>query len=248
MDNTSKFTGKAELYDKFRPSYPKELYDFIFREFGLTERSAVADVGSGTGKFAAPLAATGATVYCVEPNADMRFKAQSLLGGGFVFTDGTAEHTGLSDGCVDLITAAQAFHWFDADAFRAECRRILRPGGRVLLVWNIRRDCGIKDALKLVNEKYCPGFVGFSGGMDGERSERTDAFFGSGHSVRTFDNDAVFENTEEFVGRCFSASYAPKGGEAALAYADALRALYGKFSVGGKLTVPMFSAAYYGSV
>lgn len=173
---------------------------------------------------------------------------RGLLGGGFIFTDGTAEHTGLPDGCVDLVTAAQAFHWFDADAFGAECRRILRPGGRVLLVWNIRRESGIKDALKLVNERYCPDFVGFSGGMDRERSERTDAFFGGGHSVRTFANDEVSENAEDFIGRCFSASYAPKSGEAALAYADALRGLYEKFSVGGKLTVPMFAAAYYGSV
>ena len=80
MDNTEKFTGKADGYEKFRPSYPKELYAFMTRMFGADESIRIADIGAGTGKFARPLIEAGMNVTCVEPNRDMLGVLSSRFG------------------------------------------------------------------------------------------------------------------------------------------------------------------------
>lgn len=97
----------------------------------LTAESTVADIGAGTGKWTARLLPLGCRICAVEPNGSMRREAERLLGGEprLTLLGGSAEHTGLPDASVDCVTAAQAFHWFDRERFRAECRRILTPGG-----------------------------------------------------------------------------------------------------------------------
>lgn len=140
MKNTERFSNRADHYAKYRPSYPREILA-ILREAGLLhDSSVVADVGSGTGKWTEILLETGAKVMAVEPNEPMRQQAEALLGGNPNFTSaaGSAEATGLADHSVDLVTAAQAFHWFDVPAAKREFRRILRTGGGVALIWNDR--------------------------------------------------------------------------------------------------------------
>ena len=113
----------------------------LAREGVLRPSDVVADVGSGTGILTALLLDHGNTVHAVEPNAAMAAEATARLGGNprFHAVAGRAEATGLPDASCDVVTAAQAFHWFDIDPTRREFRRILRPGGAVVLVWNIRR-------------------------------------------------------------------------------------------------------------
>ena len=134
----SRFTGKSQAYASARPGYPPELAEKL-RECGAAGAEA-ADIGAGTGLFTRLLLGLGCTVCAVEPNDEMRAQAQRELGAipGFSCRKGTAEDTGLPDGSVSLVTAAQSFHWFSAAAFRRECLRILRPGGAALLVWNAR--------------------------------------------------------------------------------------------------------------
>ena len=108
-----------------------ELADALPLQAGRT----VVDLGAGTGKFTRLLALTGAYVLAVEPVAEMRARLSELLPGVTV-TAGTAEATGLPDGCADAVVAAQSWHWFqEADAL-AEVERLLRPGGALALVWN----------------------------------------------------------------------------------------------------------------
>ena len=134
MQNTERFTGKSLSYDAGRPDYPAEALDCLAAQCALAPGSVVADIGAGTGKLTRMLLARGWDVAAVEPNADMRAK----LPGAARSIDGTAEATGLPDHSVDAITVAQAFHWFDRAACKAEFARILKPGGKAALFWNNR--------------------------------------------------------------------------------------------------------------
>jgi len=137
---TERFTDRVENYARHRPGYPPELLAAIQEETGLGPGQTVADVGSGTGIFSAALLGLGCRVIGVEPNAAMRAVAEAALPGeDFTSSGGTAEVTGLPDMCADAWCAAQAFHWFDPARARAEARRILRPPGPALLVWNTRK-------------------------------------------------------------------------------------------------------------
>jgi len=138
---THRFSGRVDAYVRYRPGYPPALLDWLREKIGLAPSWDVADVGSGTGLLASVLLANGNRVYGVEPNDAMRAAAERALAGspGFVSVRGTAEATGLPDACVDLVSAAQAFHWFEPAPTRCEWKRILRPNGRALIVFNSRR-------------------------------------------------------------------------------------------------------------
>lgn len=140
MDPTSRFSDRVALYVRYRPDYPEALLRALIEETGLGSSSVVADLGSGTGISAEMLLRSGCQVYGVEPNGPMRRAAEEALGANprFRSVDGRAEATGLANGSVDLVTAAQAFHWFDLPATRVEIARVLRPGGRVAVFWNAR--------------------------------------------------------------------------------------------------------------
>ena len=131
------FTGRAEAYAKGRPGYPKAVIDTIV---GLAQKGAVfADIGAGTGKLTVKLAECEYSVFAVEPNADMRKQLAITLApfSNVKIIDGTAETTTLPDHSVDILTVAHALHWFDLDAFRLECRRIVKPGGWVMAIYNL---------------------------------------------------------------------------------------------------------------
>ena len=120
MDNTQKFSGKSDIYEQARPAYAPALISWLVQTLNLNPDSKIADVGAGTGKLTRQLLELGATVYAVEPNADMRYKAITLLSDypNFQPIAAPAEHATLPDKSVNLITAASAFHWFDAKAFK----------------------------------------------------------------------------------------------------------------------------------
>jgi ubiquinone/menaquinone biosynthesis C-methylase UbiE len=136
-DNTLTFSGKADVYAMARPHYAEAAIDYIL---SITSPDAVfADIGAGTGIFTEELAKRGVEIYAVDPNDDMRTQLNGVL---TPFTNaniinGSAETTMLPDHSVDVITVAQALHWFDLDAFKRECQRILKPGGKVVTVYNI---------------------------------------------------------------------------------------------------------------
>lgn len=133
---TEYFTGLASNYADFRPTYPQAAIDWVLS--GLSQPVTAADIGCGTGISTRLLARSSAQVIGIDPNSDMlkQARSESLPTDAIDYHTGTGEHTGLHDGAVDLVVCAQAFHWFDAPAALREFRRILRPGGRLALMWN----------------------------------------------------------------------------------------------------------------
>src|SRR2546428_11056184 len=140
-DATHRFSSRVEDYARYRPGYPPEVIQLLKTECGLSAESVVADVASGTGIFTRMLLGNHCRVFGIEPNAEMRRAAEEFLAGYASFTtlNGTAESTILPDHSVDIITAAQAAHWFDPGKARQEFGRILKPGGWTVLMWNDRR-------------------------------------------------------------------------------------------------------------
>ena len=136
-DAAQGFGHNAAAYEAARPSYPAEAVAHIVGHGRIGPGRRVLDLAAGTGKLTRLLVPTGAEIVAVEPVDAMREQLRALLPGVDV-RDGTAEGIPLADRSVDVITAAQAFHWFDPPVALAEMRRVLRQDGHVFLVWNTR--------------------------------------------------------------------------------------------------------------
>ncbi|HEX2194184.1 MAG TPA: class I SAM-dependent methyltransferase [Candidatus Limnocylindria bacterium] len=135
------FDGWAGEYDRFRPGYPEELFQTIAQRLDLPDRPLVVDLGAGTGRASLAMAELGWRVTAVEPGRpllDILRGAASNAGVLIATVQASAEETGLDPQTADLVTAAQAFHWFEADRALPEMARILKPGGGVALFWNVR--------------------------------------------------------------------------------------------------------------
>jgi len=145
------FARAADVYERARPSYPEEAVAWMAERCALGAGGTVVDVGAGTGKLTRLLTATGARVVAIEPVAEMRAKLEGP-GASVEALDGTAESIPFPDGFADVITVAQAFHWFDHDRALPELHRVLAPRGHLVLFWN-NRDLddpvqrGIEDLL-----------------------------------------------------------------------------------------------------
>jgi SAM-dependent methyltransferase len=133
------FDRAAAVYERARPSYPAEAVALVVRQTGIGPGRRVVDLAAGTGKFTRLLVPTGAVLVAVEPVAGMRAQLEAAVPGLEVL-DGTAEHLPLPDASVDAVVCAQAWHWFDGPAALAEVRRVLRPGGALAVVFNIRDE------------------------------------------------------------------------------------------------------------
>ena len=132
------FEKEAQAYARGRPDYPAALSAWLAQTLGMGPGREVADVGAGTGKFTALLATTGATVVGVEPVDAMRAKIDALQLPTVRAVAGTAQAIPLPSGKLDAVVCAQAFHWFATREALDEFHRVLRPGGKLGLVWNVR--------------------------------------------------------------------------------------------------------------
>ncbi len=133
------FGAGAAAYELARPSYPDEAVDVVRDEVAVSRDTRVLDLAAGTGKLTRRLVELGASVIAVEPVAAMRDQLATVLP-DIEVVDGSAEEIPVDDASVDVVTVAQAFHWFDAPAAIAEIARVLRPGGRLTLLWNERDE------------------------------------------------------------------------------------------------------------
>lgn len=208
---TQRFSSRVGNYSRFRPSYPAAVLDILRQECAFTPESVIADVASGTGIFTRLLLENGNRVYGIEPNDAMRKAGEKYLAGYSKFTSvaGTAEGTTLQNASVDLLTAAQAAHWFDRERSISEFRRILKPDGYLVLLWNDRRtdaSAFARDYEALLLE-YGTDYAEVK-----RRDAASQAFFGEIKHVKR-----VLPNFQEFdyaalEGRLLSSSYTPPSG------------------------------------
>jgi SAM-dependent methyltransferase len=221
-----RFTGLAEIYDRYRPRYPSVAIAALLT--GLPQHPATVDIGAGTGISSRALAEAGARVIAVEPNDDMRgFAARS----GIDARAGTAEATTLPDACADLVTSFQAFHWFANAEALAEFRRLLRPRGRIGLVWNERdmrdpftRD--FRDLEKAFGEDSMLAAINFD---DTQLDPLLTAAGFEGVSWQRFENAQIL-GRDEFVGRVRSTSYVPRSGPALDKLVAELQELHARYA------------------
>ncbi len=227
MNPYGRFSNRAEDYAKYRPSYPAEAIDCILQ--GLEGKSQLigADIGAGTGISARLLADRGIQVIAIEPNAAMRKVAEThpLV----EFRDGSAENTKLPDNSVDLVTCFQAFHWFNPEPTLKEFARILKPEGKIALVWN-DRDVNGDDLFTCQHDRIITQASNNSPihyRLDGKSDLFINSFF-------PIVNHYIFPYQQAFtkdalIGLAMSASYIPKVGKAYQKLVNALTNLHQKY-------------------
>lgn len=147
------FGSEAAAYERGRPSYPPEAIDWLLPE-GAHD---VLDLGAGTGKLTTRLVERGLDVIAVDPIPEMLELLSNSLPGTPALL-GTAEEIPLADNSVDAVLVAQAWHWFDPARAVKEVSRVLRPGGRLGLVWNTRdeRLGWVKDLGRIIGPEHDP--------------------------------------------------------------------------------------------
>jgi len=214
IDNSKeRFTNRVDDYVKYRPGYPSVVVDFV-HEHGVLPAAPVADIGAGTGISTKLFLDAGHPVCAVEPNEAMRTACDRWLGGtaGYRSLAGNAEDTLLPEAGVDLVVAAQAFHWFDVERAKKEFKRILRGDKMVALFWNSRSLDGsqfLRDYEALLR-RYGTDYEQVAERYSGD--EVIEAWFGKGNV-----QNARFPNGQTLPfdglkGRLLSSSYAPGQG------------------------------------
>lgn len=248
--NTNRFDSKGKVYAKARPDYPEALFWYLLSERILDKEIIVADIGSGTGIFSVQVSPFANSIFAIEPNDDMRTKAEEQFKAfsNITSVNATAENTSLPDNSVDLITVAQAFHWFDRNIFKKECQRILKPDGKVVLIWNDRDiSSGIIKDNFAVNRKYCPNFKGSSNGMDFSKSSFSDFFEGE-CDLAEFDNRLIYDR-DAFISRNLSSSYAPNENDSHYGeYVKAIEEVFEKYNDCGTVNYPYITRCYIGTL
>ncbi len=244
----SVFSDKVADYVASRPDYPAALFDTLQSHCVLQPAARVADVGAGTGLLSRGLLQRGWRVVGVEPNAPMRAAAEHFLAGhaGYQSADGSAESMPLKDSSVDLVTAAQSFHWFDVDAARSECLRVLNDRGQVALIWNDRRG---DDPLHTKLDAIFAEFGGAKRVAIVDQGGRSDVprFFGDATSQEwTWPHEHRL-GAAGLASLVFSRSYMPARDSAAgRAAMQRVAMLFKELAVGGSVAVRYTTLAIVG--
>lgn len=249
-DNTQRFSNRVDNYVKYRPTYPTEIISFLENKIGFNKDFIVADIGSGTGILSELFLNNRNKVFGVEPNQPMRNKAEELLKDNslFISVDGTAEQTNLQTASIDLTTAAQAFHWFDAEKTKREFQRILKPNRFCCLIWNERLNNS--DFLKAY-EQLLKDFSTDYTKVDHKNidDKKIESFFAPNKVIRqSFNNKQVFDY-DGLKGRLLSSSYAPDEHHPKhIAMIDELKKIFEAFNKNGAVEFLYETKVYLGKL
>ncbi|HEX4039850.1 MAG TPA: class I SAM-dependent methyltransferase [Acidobacteriaceae bacterium] len=246
---TQRFTGRVEAYRRYRPTYPPAVVDLLRRECGLSADAQMADIAAGTGLLTERFLAAGFSVTAIEPNDEMR-AACAALGSHYpklTIVDGVAESTGLADHSIDLITVAQAMHWFDLDRTRAEFLRVLGPGAWCAVIYNNRRLSGdpFHDAYEQFLLEYGDDYAAVKQQHVG-RKRLAQFFAPAPMQCATLPNPQPL-TMEALEGRVLSSSYSPQPGHPRFeAMRAALVHLFAEIQQNGVVTMHHDCVVCYG--
>jgi len=244
LDAVNRFTGLADFYARSRPGYPTVVLDYVLTRCGLKPGAALIDVGCGTGIASRQFAARGLRVLGVEPNAEMRARAEAepTPTGALelAYRAGRAEATELPDAVGDAVLAAQAFHWFEAEPALSEFHRILRPGSWAILLWNEG------DA----SDPFTAAYQAVVSSLEARHARSGAALLAS--SLFQDGERALFSNEQELdkeglIGRALSVSYAPRDPARVKQFLADLEALFERFQKGGRVRLLYATIVYTAS-
>lgn len=247
-DNTQRFSNRVDDYRKYRPDYPAAVVEHLRDAGYLFDGATVADVGAGTGIFTRRLLEAGMHTIAVEPNEPMAAALNEDLGLSTICAP--AEATTLDDASVDLVTAAQALHWFDVDATRREFRRITRAPHRLAAIWN-RRDVQTTAFLReyeALLREHGIGYVGLMAGRD-ELEASLEPWFGHDNYEVWHTPNRALHDWDGLVGRLLSSSYGPKPEHPAHeTVMTRLREIFEAHAEDGQIEIRYDCRVYFGEV
>jgi SAM-dependent methyltransferase len=246
-DAKQRFSNRAEDYARYRPGYPREILQLMGTRCHFSPEHVIADIGCGTGLLSQIFLEHGNRVFGVEPNLEMRAVGEEFLKRypRFKSVAGSAEATTLPDDSVDFIAAAQAFHWFDLEPTRNEFQRILKTGGRVVIIWNERlleETAFLRDYEALLRQfgtDYARVHESYA------RPEQMLEFFGKNELMsHTLPNSQDFD-FDGLCGRLRSSSYAPAPDQPQFAaMIEGLRRIFDAHQVHGKVRMEYSTRMY----
>ncbi|RII35494.1 class I SAM-dependent methyltransferase [Clostridium chromiireducens] len=234
MEN--EFYNKAKEYAIGRPTYPEEILNII-KELGMGEQLTIADIGAGTGLLTHMLCRLGCRVLAVEPNFEMLNECRKYCSTNtnIEYINAPAEKTQLKEHSIEIITIAQAFHWFDKQLCKAEFKRILKENGYVITIWNDMQEESdfTKEYMNIIHKYEIRTTAGNSHfNPDKEKSN----FFGQDYIKIYYDNWQTA--TEEMViCKALSLSYTPSKSDGDYdKFVQELNKLFSKYQQNGKVT------------
>lgn len=245
------FDNKAVLYAANRPSYSPHVLKYLQKDLGLAPTALGADIGCGTGQLTKILAGYFNLLYAVEPNESMMAECQKCLCGckNVHYIHRCAESTGIIDHTLDYITVAQAFHLFHNTETLQELKRILKPNGYLIIIYNMKNH---SSNLFLKNEevllKYCPLYKRNFHSMEFKTESFADCFTEDSYQYRQFSNDNTeYLDCDTFINRTLSASYAiPIENPSFPVFVKELEKVFTKFSVNQKIKMELSTVIYSG--
>jgi ubiquinone/menaquinone biosynthesis C-methylase UbiE len=250
MKTVERFSNRVENYVKYRPTYPAQVLDLFRDRMNLQNDSTIADIGSGTGISSKLFLENDNEVFGVEPNQAMREAAESFLQDfpNFKSIDGMAENTNLENESVDLIVAAQAFHWFDRVNTRKEFKRILRDKGFIALMWNERQ----LDSTAFLRD-YERLLIRFGTDYETVRHENITKetlqdFFRTDFEQKTFSHVQQVD-FEGLKGRMLSSSYIPTAENPRFGeMIENLESLFAQHNENGRIEILYDTKIFYGQI
>lgn len=244
-----KYTDKAQVYSNYRSSYPIKCVKELLQKTNLKDDSAIADIGAGTGIFTKMLFEKDFTIYAIESNEDMFKELKKLNYKKLKLIHSIAEDTTLYDESIDLIVVAQAFHWFDKEKFKKECKRILKPNSYIALLWNeIDYSTDIaNDILKLVTD-FTDGEEIYRINLQNDDSLVNGFFYNNSFDKKSYNNNMELTR-KKFIGNYLSKSYAPIQKEKRYKeYLKKLNEIFDKHSKNDTLSMLQKTFLYIGKI
>jgi len=210
--STERFTDVVEDYNRYRPGYPAFIMEALEKNYKIEKDYVIADIGSGTGIFSRLFVEKEYMVYGIEPNDRMRKKSEQefAMNSNFKAIKSTAEKILLADKSIDIVTVAQAFHWFETEKAINEFYRILKDKGMIVLVWNERKkkDNHFGPKYERLLRKYCPDYEETNHKKFTYENIK-EIFKGNSIDLYMIDNFQEL-NINSFIGRVKSCSYCLK--------------------------------------